>query len=173
MMDFFYDSYSLILKFLIPGVFLGIVYDVFRLFRIGRNDKTHLVFVSLKRRFGWKSSRTKKRHISDVIWIFIEDILFFLIAAITEILVTYHLNGGEFRIYSLLLSLIGFFIYQKTVGNLLIYFSKKLLYLFRKIMYGICVAILLPCVAIGKIFRKILTKFRKVPLKEENTDLSV
>jgi hypothetical protein len=41
MNEFFYDSCTLILKFSIPGIFLAMVYDIFRLIRIGRNDLNH------------------------------------------------------------------------------------------------------------------------------------
>ena len=64
-----------------------------------------------------------------------EDILFFVIVAITEILATYHINEGEIRIYGLMISAIGFFVYQKTLGRMFIFFSKKILYLIRMIIY--------------------------------------
>ena len=47
MNDFFYDSWISILKFIIPGIFLGAVYDIFRLLRISGNDKTNSAFKAI------------------------------------------------------------------------------------------------------------------------------
>ena len=89
MNGFFYDSYQLILIFLLPGVFLGIVYDIFRILRISRASELAIsgglydkirprkpLFGSFSRVF-----KTKSVKIADKIIVFIEDILFWLIAA--------------------------------------------------------------------------------------------
>jgi hypothetical protein len=164
MISFFYDSWIIILKFLIPGIFLGMVYDMFRLFRIAGNDKTYSVINAIKNRYFSKIHFNKKtrRHISDAIFVFIEDVLFFLVVAVTEILATFHFNHGEIRIYCLLISAIGFFIYQKTIGRLVVFFSRKTLYLIRKIIYWIVCLILTPTFYILRFSKKLISfLFRK------------
>lgn len=147
MIDFFYDSWIVILRFIIPGVFLGMIYDFFRLIRISRNDRTYSVINAIKIRFLQKSdldNEKAQRRTSEFLIVLIEDILFFVIVAITEVLAVFHFNNGEIRIYCLSISLIGFFAYQKTLGNLMISFSKKILYLIRKTAYIIICVILTP-----------------------------
>ena len=155
MTAFFYDSWIIILEFLIPGIFLGAAYDIFRLLRIARNDKTFKVIEAIKKRFFTKSiDYAKKFEVSENWIVFIEDIVFFLIVAVTEILATYHINNGEIRIYCLLISVIGFFSYQITLGRLVIYLSTKILYLIRKTIYIIVCVLLTPPVLISKQIRK-------------------
>ena len=149
MNDFFYDSWISILKFIIPGIFLGAVYDIFRLLRISGNDKTNSAFKAIGDRY-FPNRKKSAREFSDTTIVFSEDILFFVIVAITEILATFHINEGEIRIYGLLISAIGFFAYQKTVGRMIIFFSKKILYLIRKIIYLIACLILTPVLFVSR-----------------------
>lgn len=169
MTDFFYDSYLLILKFLLPGIFLGGVYDIFRFCRIARNDKTYDPIEALQKRFFSHSKIFKTKHKNrsyDTVLIFIEDILFFIIVAITEILTLYQMNNGEIRIYGLFFSAIGFYIYQKTIGNLLIYLSKRILYGVRRILYIMGCILLVPAIFVFKIIKRIIAFFkRKFALK--------
>ena len=167
MTEFFYDSCSLILKFLIPGMFLGIIYDIFRLIRIARNDKTFDPVTAVRKRFFMKSAPVNKRKKADffnIMIIWIEDIFFFLIVAITEILTLFQLNGGEIRIYCLLFSAVGFFIYQKTIGNLFIFLSKKIIYLIRKMIFILICAILIPLLGIIRVAKKLISVLRKNPV---------
>ena len=165
MTEFFYDSWLVILEFLIPGIFLGLIYDIFRLSRIARNDMTFQVTEAIKKRFFAQSTvRVKKFKIAEPWIVFMEDIVFFLIVAVTEILATYHINNGEIRIYCLLVSVIGFFAYQKTLGRLVIFFSTKILYLIRKTVYIIICIILTPPFLISKQTKKL---FRAIYLKRK------
>ena len=165
MIAFFYDSWTLILKFLIPGIFLGAVYDIFRLLRIARSESTYSARKAIRNRFFPRTKahgKISRLRISDAAIVFIEDIVFFLIVAVTEILAVYYINEGEIRIYCLLVSVLGFFAYQKTLGRVIVFFSKKILYLIRKIVYCIVCAILIPAFFIsrhiGKMFRAIRRK---------------
>ena len=172
MISFFYDSWIIILNFLIPGIFLGMVYDMFRLFRIAGNDKTYSVTNAIKNRyfskihFGGKS----RKHISDTVFVFIEDVLFFLVVAVTEILATFHFNHGEIRIYCLLISAIGFFIYQKTMGRLVIFLSSKTLYLIRRIIYWIVCLILTPTFYVLRFSKKLISFLLRKRRSETITD---
>ena len=161
MNTFFYDSWDVILNFLIPGIFLGAIYDIFRFCRIARTDHTYNIKQKLKNRFFIKNDsdnkKTNEKHFEPTI-VFIEDILFFIIVAVTEILALFHFNNGEIRICFLIVSATGFFVYQKTLGNLIVFFSKKILYFIRKTMYLLICIVLTPVLFIFKIFKKSLCK---------------
>lgn len=185
MNGFFYDSYQLILIFLLPGVFLGIVYDIFRILRISRASELSVsgaLYDKIRPRkplFGNTSRifKTKSIKIADKVIVFIEDVLFWLIVAVTEILFIFHTNGGEIRIYCLLSSILGFILYNRTLGRLVTMFAKQIIFLFRCLIYWVLYAIIYPIklmingikkialcvyqVTLGRIFVSIKNKKRK------------
>ena len=173
MNDFFYDSCTLILEFSIPGIFLAMVYDAFRLLRIGRNDPHHKPLPDLKKKYFPRSScdLNGKRRISDGVLVFIEDIGFCLIAAFTEILAIYHINRGEIRIYCLMVSVVAFVIYQKTLGKLFLLISTRILYLLRYLAYGLGCLVLTPTLFIWKVGKRIAIFFKKAFHKKHSTNL--
>lgn len=158
---FFYDSWDVILKFLIPGVFLGAIYDIFRFCRIARNDNDYNIRKKLKNRFFIKNKaddkKVKEKHFETAI-VFIEDTLFFIIAAITEILAFFHFNNGEIRICCLVVSSVGFFIYQKTLGNLIIFLSKKTLHFIKRIIHLMVYIVLIPVLFLTRNSKKLFCK---------------
>ena len=170
MISFFYDSFLIFFQFLIPGVFLGMIYDIFRLIRLSRrHNKSDSFFEIIKKRYSYKKTKLSLRNF-DVLLTFIEDISFFLIVSITEILATYYFNEGEIRIYCLMFSVIGFYCYHKTIGFLVIAISKKLLYLFGKIFCFFIFLIFDPIVFTMKKINKshISTSKRNHNEKEQN-----
>ncbi len=170
MNDFFYDSYQLILIFFLPGIFLGIVYDIFRILRIGRTSDLSVggafyekirprkpLFAPVSR---FLSAHPLKA--ADWVLVFIEDILFWLIAAITEILLIFHTNGGEIRIYCLIASVVGFFLYHQTLGKLITFFAKQIIFLLRCLIYWTLYAIIYPVKLIANfIFRLAIWLYEK------------
>ena len=175
MNTFFYDSWIVILEFLIPGIFLSVIYDIFRFFRIARNDHTYNLRQAIQNRFSSKNDSGDKektiKWFSESTILFVEDILFFIIVAITEILAFYHLNNGEIRICYLVTSVVGFFVYQKTIGNLIIFFLKKALYIIRKTLYLVACLILTPSIFILRIFKKLFrTRYPKSRKTQSNND---
>lgn len=151
MINFFYDSYLMFIQFLIPGIFLGIIYDIFYLLRIEKNEKeVSLWRLTIKRYFPNKIKENSKNHIKNKslynFFVFAEDICFFFIVAIIEILAIYYLNDGEIRIYCLLFSLIGFFSYQKTIGLFLRFLLIKLSKLLKNLLF-MCICIIMEPIA--------------------------
>ena len=145
MIHFFYDSCLMFFQFLIPGIFLGVIYDIFRIIRIARNDNPYYLLKEIKRRyFPEKENTISSLHRSkrEFVWVFIEDVFFFLILAVTEILSVYYFNEGKIRVYCLFFSGIGFLCYQKTIGRLVIYLSKKIFRICRKI-FCFCICLIL------------------------------
>ncbi len=180
MTAFFYDSYRLILFFLIPGIVLGAVYDVFRIMRLARTDPTGGIIPKLYRHFKIErkvrlQSERKKERISDIL-VFAEDILFCMIAALMEILLFYHLNGGVIRIYGLLLSALGFFLYRISIGVLVIGMAKRIISLVRRPLYMLSVLLLTPLVFVVRLGKKVYIHMygrfrkRKKRKKQEKTE---
>jgi len=169
---FFYDSYRLILIFLIPGVFLGIVYDIFRILRISRSADLSVSGAlydkirpkkPLLEKFS-HAFKAKSVKIADKIVVCVEDILFWLIAVMTEILFIFHTNGGEIRIYCLLSSVLGFFLYHQTLGKLVTLFAKQIIFLIRCLIYWILYVIIYPIKLIIRTLKKILSRFYQLTL---------
>lgn len=82
------------------GAFLGIIYDLFRLFRV--------LFLC---KF-W--------------FVFIQDIFYFLISGIGTFLFILYFNFGEIRFYILLGEAIGWMIYYLTLGYIFYRYSSKI-----------------------------------------------
>ncbi len=89
------------------GIAFGAVYDIFRIRR--------------------KAVRAAKRRILDLILTFFEDVIFCLFVTVTMILVCYKLYFGIPRWYSYAAAVIGFFLWQKTVGCLVMKVSDKII----------------------------------------------
>ena len=171
MIDFFYDSSFLILKFFILGNLLGLIYDFFRLVRMGRNDKKYDPKAELRKRLFPQKKKLNDKKRSDSLYIFIEDIIFFLIVAVSQILMTFHENSGEIRIYCMIASFMGFWGYQKTIGNIIIFLSQKILYLSRRIFYWIIFLILFPIISAFRFFKKIIKHFKKQKKNKKRQDV--
>jgi len=89
---------------MIAGSFLGIVYDLFR----------------IRRSIFLKCSISKKIKHLEFIWVFLEDLLFFMICGITVCITVFYLNSGKIRGIAVFSSLVGFVLYRFTVGNLFV-----------------------------------------------------
>jgi hypothetical protein len=151
MNTFFYDSYQLILIFLCPGFFLGVVYDFFRILRIARTHEKEKILDSVHKHFkGTEYCAKSDAKKAENILVFTEDFVFCVVATLIEILLFYHLNDGVIRIYAILLSIIGFFVYHYSLGRILIYTSKRIINFVRRIIYFVLIAILTPLIVIYK-----------------------
>ena len=137
MRNFFYDSFISFFVSLLPGIFIAICYDVFRIIRIG----DHANNSDLGKRY---AKIMPKRAISFAfisryitfhkrIFNFLEDIIFWLIATCIEILFIFYTYQGEIRIYSITLAVLGFLLYYHSLGALVLHFAKHI-YLFMRFM---------------------------------------
>lgn len=126
------------------GVGLGALYDVFRILR--------LAF--------WHGK----------IIISIQDIVFFVLAAISSFLFMLFRCEGQLRFYVLLGELLGFVVYYFTVGFLVIRMSKCIINWVKKILFFLYKIFIRPFVKLFVfIFRKIkmffmyiISKFKKL-----------
>lgn len=82
------------------GFFLGVVYDIFRLFRIIINTSN--------------------------IWIFCQDILYFILSSLITFIFILTFNNGEFRLYVILGECIGWIIYYASLGEWIYSIARKI-----------------------------------------------
>ena len=135
-----FEQTQTVLYAVLLGAILCAVYDVFRIIRIAFGGKTVAVFI--------------------------EDILFSIIALVLTFIFVVAFNNGELRFFVLIGELIGFIAYYFTVGKLTILFSKTLISTLKKTMRFI----LKPLV---KIFRSILKKSSKKPRPNSKKHLKI
>lgn len=112
---------------LIFGFVLGAFYDVARI--------RHIAF---------RRSVKKAVKIADAIIIFFEDVIFFVFAAIGIILISYKLHYGIIRWYAVGALALGFFIYRKTLGVLIMAISEKIINIICRILLFIKRRVILP-----------------------------
>ena len=142
----FYGTYSAFVNAAILGVFLGVVYDVFRIARISR-----LPYIAPKGRF-YEIIKIPERKkifptffaVSDKLLTFAEDIVFWIIASVAEILFIYHVNGGAVRVYFVMCTFAGTALYFFTVGKITMYFSVRIIFLARCLLYWCFYIIIYP-----------------------------
>ena len=150
MTDFFYDNAKLLPMALALGFLLGVVYDIFRIIRISRSDPpvpSGGFYKKISQKSKPKMRRMKIEKARKPLFCaltFFEDILFFLICALSEILFFLAFNDGAVRIYCLFFTAAGFFVYIITVGRAVMFFSSNIIFLFKCLIYWIFYIIMIP-----------------------------
>jgi spore cortex biosynthesis protein YabQ len=138
----------LVFSFLI-GVILGAIYDVLRI----RRKATR---------------RAGKRRLDFVLTVF-EDAVFCLFATVSMILVTYKLYFGIPRWYAYVSCVLGFFLWQKTVGRLIMKLSDKIIDLISRLLSLIKRKLVRPVfLRIKDITKKITAKCRLHKIKRKD-----
>ncbi|MBQ2765585.1 MAG: spore cortex biosynthesis protein YabQ [Clostridia bacterium] len=142
-------QWNLLLYSLILGVILGVFFDLMRISR---------VFLSLHGtgKVAQIASETVLTAVS-----FIEDIIFFVVSAVTLVLFCFQANGGTARGFILLGALGGFFIYLETVGRLTKLISNALARLIYRILSFIWRRMLMP---IARVILHLILKLYKLTL---------
>ena len=177
----------LLLYSLLVGAFLGVLWDTFRILRImayGKSPQIKNLFIPLPSsekevKKALSVAHTQKFFSTAGILIFISDILFSITAAISLILLVFHINNGDVRAVALVGAAVGFTAYYFTVGKVTVFFSEHIIRLFKKISTFFIKLLVLPilktlfkplCLLLTFIlayFRKIQTKkFIKKRIKE-------
>ena len=126
------NQLHLFVIFLISGILVGLVFDFFRILR-------------------------KSFKHPDIV-IYIQDVLFWIITGIILLYLSFLFNDGEIRIFMILGSILGFFIYMFTVSKMIIKISVYIILKIKKIIYSILKTILIPIKYLIKIIRKIFSK---------------
>lgn len=160
MTDFFYDTWKLLLGAFVLGLAWGAVYDVFRIIRISRSNPPapsggFYEKIAPRRKIEPFGGRLKKaRGAADAALTFIEDILFFLICAAAEVIFFLAENDGAVRIYCILFTACGYFIYRITLGRAVIFFSSNIIFLFKCLIYWLFYIIMIPIKHFLSLMRK-------------------
>ena len=150
MINDFYSSYSSFIISAFLGISIGIIYDVFRIFRIAR--VAYLIpqgkfynTIKPKENNIFNSCNFKKIfRVSSSFLTLAEDVIFWILISLAQILFIYHINDGEIRIYFFIFEAIGAVLYFFTVGKLIIYFSVRIIFLIRCLLYWTFYIIIYP-----------------------------
>lgn len=159
----FYNTYASFIGAVSLGIIFGIIYDIFRILRISRmpylfpKGRLYDIIKIPENHRATKPSKLKKMiFLSANTITMIEDILFCIIISLAEILFIYHINGGEIRIYYFIFTFIGASIYFFTVGKTVMYFSVRIIFLIRCLLYWSVYIIIYPIRKIFLIFKKLV-----------------
>lgn len=95
----------------ILGIILGFAYDIFRILRMILNSKN--------------------------VFIFIQDVLYFIISGIITFGFVLYFNSGDSRFYILAGEAIGWILYHLTIGNFIYKCSNKLVKCLKSKIYVI------------------------------------
>lgn len=147
------------------GIFLGVSYEIIRLFRITagikykssedkRYDYSSLAIVG--KYFKNRKQKNKKASKGRV-YIAIGDILFWLFSAICVSIFIYYYNDGIFRSFVIFGCIVGFLLYYFTVGKVILFISQEIVFYVKIILIYIGFFIFYP---IFYLFRKIFCVFR-------------
>jgi spore cortex biosynthesis protein YabQ len=126
------------------GIPVGILFDIFRTFRI--------VFPHGK------------------ILVAIEDILFFFIYSVSLMSFTVVMARSEFRVYFCIGNFIGFVIYYFTVGNIVVNVIKTVINVVRRFLYMIfCPLGKIFVILCNKMQKKFVFKCLKLKITKKNS----
>ena len=133
----------------IIGIMLGAIYDVFRIRR--------------------KAARKAGKRRLDFVLTLFEDVVFCLFATVCMILATYKLYFGIPRWYAYVSCALGFFLWQKTVGRLIMKLSDKIIDLIARAFSFIKRKLLCPMFLRFKdLTKKITAKCRRHKIKRKD-----
>lgn len=153
-----------VLRSFICGIFLGAVYDVFRILRIffkitscpSRSaDRLYSVDYPL---IGSISTGNVRSKTIGSVMLFVSDVLFSVIAAIAVVLVAFFENDGKIRVECLAITAIGFVIYYVSAGRLVMLFSAYITFAIRLSGAYLRYLLLLPIRLIYGILRKLYVR---------------
>lgn len=117
---------------LIFGVFIGVIYDIFRLSRVALTGKELGSRAHVKLPVSWRTAAHVaperepgrlalmfKRAVGGSVFVIVlvQDILFSLISAALFTIFLYKVNFGELRLYLTIGAAVGFYLYYNTIGR--------------------------------------------------------
>lgn len=130
---------SLIIKAFLTGVLLGVAYEAVRMLRM---------------LFGIRESE-KKLRVPSLIFLFVTDLLFCLLFALSAILLTYNISGGVFRGCVYVCMAVGLLIYRFTLGVITEKIERVITNIIKKILRQVLRVTLIPIRAIFSLCRRI------------------
>ncbi|MHB8063133.1 MAG: spore cortex biosynthesis protein YabQ [Ruminiclostridium sp.] len=146
-MIFIVNQVYIFLYAILGGIIVAFLYDVLRIKR--RAIRTSVIIVSL------------------------EDILYWVVAAVFLFVTVYKSNSGEMRGYIFIGNVIGVILYESLFSKIIINSSVMVINLIKRIIVFICKILSYPFKLIFKILKvpisfifKHIIKFAKISLKE-------
>lgn len=136
------------------GAMLGVIYDVFRIIRIA-------VSLGEKQKPKSNGKRAKIREAVSFVVIFIEDVLFFIIAAIITILFIFMVNNGQVRLFAVTGEIFGFLLYYFTVGRIVLKLAERIIALIKYVFSLLYRYVVLPPI---RLVRYIIFKIKSAVL---------
>lgn len=107
------NQFHIFLTTLYGGIVIGLIYDLYRIFRYYLKPKRVATFI--------------------------EDAIFWIIISITTLIFLFYSNRAELRWYVFLGYVIGFSLYKillsEIIIKILIYFIEKIIYVVKKVVY--------------------------------------
>lgn len=159
---------------LLAGVILGAFYDVLRITRVflgvhySRRTARALRGVSLPL---LKAQKDRGENKMLGIVVFVEDFFFCLFAAVALILLFYEMTNGKFRIFAILICMMGFLLYRGTLGRLVMLCSEVIAFVIETAVRYLAFFILFPLrfckQKITQRSKQVTTYFKKKQQKRE------
>lgn len=119
----------LFMMFILNGIFIGILFDIFRILRKSFNTPNIVTYI--------------------------EDSIFWTISALTVLYTLFVFNNGEIRAYIFIGLFLGIVIYMLFFSKTIIKISVKIIIFVKEIVYKILKIIIYPFACIIKIIQKI------------------
>lgn len=129
------------LNMAVVGVFLGILYDIFKLKR--------------------------KLLGSFYIILFIDDLIFWIISAITFIFAVFISNNGIFRWYELCFTILGFIFYRVTLSKLLMPVAEAVIILIKRLVRMMIRTVLIPLIILLKPVNKLYAMYKCAKIRNK------
>ena len=146
-----YQLMILLIYSALVGAALGLVYDIFRIFRVAFIAQQHPK----------EQPRKVNKNSNFFVWaiIFVQDIAFWLIAAVVTILFIFMVNRGQVRLFALSGQVMGFIIYFFTVGRVVYKFSEQIVLFIKSAIDWANKAVIIPvCKFIIKLYMGLYIK---------------
>ena len=104
--------------FLLDGLIIGIIFDIFRIFRKTFQHKDYIIYI--------------------------QDALFWILTGFIILYTSTIYNDGELRFYMIIATILGFTIYLFTLSSLFIKVSVKIILFIKKVVSTIIKILLIP-----------------------------
>ena len=156
------DHFIFLTASFVVGLVLSFIYDMFRLIRIVRTRRyiskhpPSQVLSSLRLISFYEDQRKKTfNKKSELLFIFVEDILYSVIVCIFTLILVYGFNYGKIRLFSVVGMIFGFYAWRFTFGRLVIYICEYLIYLITVLLFYV----LFPFSFLIRKIKKVIYKF--------------
>ena len=120
----------------ILGIALGILNDIWRITRVFfgvrySSERFERLYSRLKMKREYNSAENKLRQLPLNVIIFLQDLVFMIIAAVGIVFLNYYLNDGEIRLFTVISAVIGCALWYMSFGKLVIMFSEPIVMLIK------------------------------------------